>query len=126
MIGNPRMNHLDKDAVRLIAAATSTEITIPEENEEINMCKAIEEMKIYYREEGRAEERAHMSKAFEEMKTQCREEGRAEGKTEGALVAARKMFRNGAVYDFVRACTDQVVSDQMLHEMEHSLQLENA
>ncbi len=149
VIGNPRMNHLDKDAVRLIAAATSTEITIPEENEEINMCKAIEEMKIYYREEGRAEERAHMSKAFEEMKTQCREEGRAEerahmskafeemktqcreegraeGKTEGALVAARKMFRNGAVYDFVRACTDQVVSDQMLHEMEHSLQLENA
>ncbi len=213
VIGNPRMNHLDKDAAQLIAVATSTEINISEESEEINMCKAIEDMKIYYKEEGRAEERARMSKAFEEIRTQCLEEGRAEerahmskafeeirtqcleegraeerahmskafeeirtqcleegraeerahmskafeeirtqcleegraeerarmskafeemkthckkeGKIDGILATARRMFENGMVYDLVRACTDQVVSDQMLREMEHSLQLEN-
>ncbi len=93
---NPRMNHLDADAARLIAATTKTEISIPEESEEINMCKAIDDMKRISREEGRAEER---------------------------IITARRMFENGIVYDVVRACTDQLVQDETLREIQASVLL---
>ena len=91
---NTRMNHLDTDAARLIAATTKTEIVIPEESEEIDMCKAIDDMKRISREEGKAEER---------------------------ILTARRMFENGAAYDFVRACTDLLVKDQTLREIQASV-----
>ena len=122
---NTRMNHLDTDAARLIAATTKTEIVIPKESEEIDMCKAIDDMKRISREEGRAEERANMCKAIDDMKRISRAEGRAEGKAEGKaeerILTARRMFENGAAYDFVRACTDLLVKDQTLREIQASV-----
>ena len=122
---NARMNHLDTDAARLIAATTKTEIVIPKESEEIDMCKAIDDMKRISREEGRAEERANMCKAIDDMKRISRAEGRAEGKAEGKaeerILTARRMFENGAAYDFVRACTDLLVKDQTLREIQASV-----
>ena len=43
---------METDAVRVIRAVTNTPVEIPEEKEEVNMCKAIEEMMEDSRQEG--------------------------------------------------------------------------
>ena len=92
---NSRLKHLDADAARLITAVTKTELSFQENVQEVNMCKAIDDMKRH-----------------------SREEGIAEGRTEGMLAAARKMFENGLSFDMVRECTDGSVSDQILRDIE--------
>ena len=42
-------------------------------------------------------------------------------RAEERINTARRMFENGIVYDIVRACTDQLVSDQTLHEIQSSV-----
>ena len=51
---NPRMT-MEADAVRVIRTVTNTPVEIQEEAEEVNMCKAIEEMMEDSRQEGRKE-----------------------------------------------------------------------
>ena len=48
---NPRMT-MEADAVRVIRTVTNTPVEIQEEAEEVNMCKAIEEMMEDSRQEG--------------------------------------------------------------------------
>lgn len=43
---------METDAVRVIRAVTNTPVEIPEEKEEVNMCKAIEDMMEDSRQEG--------------------------------------------------------------------------
>ena len=50
---NPRMT-MEADAVRVIRTVTNTPVEIQEEAEEVNMCKAIEEMMEDSRQEGEA------------------------------------------------------------------------
>ena len=50
---NPRMR-LDADAARVIRTVTNTPVEIREEEEEVDMCKAIEEMMEDSRQEGEA------------------------------------------------------------------------
>ena len=57
---------MEADAVRVIRTVTNTPVEIQEEAEEVNMCKAIEEMMEDSRQEGR-------------------QEGRKEGEVSGAL-----------------------------------------
>ena len=51
---NPRMR-LDADAARVIRTVTNTPVEIREEEEEVDMCKAIEEMMEDSRQEGMLE-----------------------------------------------------------------------
>ena len=55
---------MSKDSVELLNAVTKTEIIVNEEDGEINMCIAIEDMKKEARLEGMAEERKNMCKAI--------------------------------------------------------------
>ena len=66
---NPRMT-MEADAVRVIRTVTNTPVEIQKEAEEVNMCKAIEEMMEDSRQEGRKE---------------GQKEGRKEGEMSGAL-----------------------------------------
>ncbi|MFI3202169.1 MAG: Rpn family recombination-promoting nuclease/putative transposase, partial [Eubacteriales bacterium] len=51
--GNERYKHLEREAVMVINSVTKSNIPLKEEEEEINMCQALEEMKEDAREEGR-------------------------------------------------------------------------
>ena len=76
------------DTAMLIKCCADVDIRVKEEEEETNMCKAIEDMKEDAREEGRQEmqkelekerrEKQKMCKAIEDMKEDAREEGRQE------------------------------------------------
>lgn len=78
---NPRMT-LERNAARVIQAITKVTIDISEETEEIDMCKAIEDMMQDSREKGRAE---------------GKEEGKAEGRTEGILFTLTGLVRDGVL-----------------------------
>ena len=96
--GNSRMNELDADAARLIMEVTKTKLDIAKESKEVDMCKAIDDMKRH-----------------------SREAGKEEGREEGMISTARKMFENGLSLEFVRKCTDQLVSDQCLLDLQNSV-----
>lgn len=79
MKDNPRMK-METNVARVIRAMTNINIDIPEEAEEVDMCKAIEDM---------IEERS------EERERKGREEGRTEGREEGAVIMLVGLVRDG-------------------------------
>ncbi len=53
------MKNLERDAIAVIAETTNTRITVPDEQEENgDMCKGIEELMEWSKEEGKAEGKA--------------------------------------------------------------------
>ena len=64
---------MDRDSANLINAVTSSKLTYPEEEDEIDMCKAIEDMRS-------------------EAEAKGREEGRAEGNTERILTDLKNVM----------------------------------
>lgn len=78
---NPRML-MEVSAARVIKTITNTPIVIPEEEERIDMCKAIEDM---------------ISDSKAEGKKEGRKEGRKEGKKEGALITLAGLVRDGVL-----------------------------
>ena len=78
---NTRMM-LEINAARVIQAITNITLDLSEEVEEVDMCKAIDDMMQDSREEGRAEGIA---------------EGRAKGKAEGILFALTGLVRDGVL-----------------------------
>ena len=85
LIQDPHFEHLDRSAAMVISACTHTELNIKEDEEAVNMCQAIEDMKRDSREAGVAEGRA---------------EGRAEGKEEGKIIQARAIAERLAARGF--------------------------
>lgn len=76
---NSRMT-LEINAARVIQAITKVTIDLSEETEDVDMCKAIEDMMQDSRAEGKAEGLV---------------EGKAEGRTEGILLALTGLVRDG-------------------------------
>ena len=76
------------NAARVIQAVTKVTIDLSEETEEVDMCKAIEDMMQDSRAEGLAE---GMEKGMEKGKA----EGLVEGKAEGILFALTSLVRDG-------------------------------
>ena len=76
-------------SANLINAVTNSKLTYPEEGDEIDMCKAIDDMRADAKaegiEEGRAEGRA-------ERIEEGRAEGRAEGKTESLVSSIKNVM----------------------------------
>jgi predicted transposase YdaD len=68
---------MERDSANLINIVTNSNLTYPEEGDEINMCKAIEDMRAEAKAKGRAE---------------GREEGRAEGNTERILTDLKNVM----------------------------------
>ena len=68
-----RYRRMDRDSANLINAVTSSKLTYPEEEDEIDMCKAIEDMRS-------------------EAEAKGREEGRAEGNTERILTDLKNVM----------------------------------
>ena len=84
---NTRMT-VEINAARVIQAVTKVTIDLSEETEEVDMCKAIEDMMQDSRAEGLAE---GMEKGMEKGKA----EGLVEGKAEGILFALTSLVRDG-------------------------------
>ena len=74
---DPRYSRMERDSANLINIVTNSNLTYPEEGDEINMCKAIEDMRAEAKAKGRAE---------------GREEGRAEGNTERILTDLKNVM----------------------------------
>ena len=72
-----RYRRMDRDSANLINVVTSSKLTYPEEEDEIDMCKAIEDMRFEAEAKGRAK---------------GREEGRAEGNTERILTDLKNVM----------------------------------
>ena len=80
---NPRMR-LQTEAARVIQTITNTPMKIPEGEEEVDMCEAIEAMIRESTEKGKAEGRAEgRAEGKAEGRAEGKAEGRAEGKVEG-------------------------------------------
>ena len=75
---DPRFLSVEQKASQVIKIMTGSEFKIDEKEEEVNMCKALEDLKEEGREEGRKE---------------GREEGRKEGRQAGIKSAERKFVR---------------------------------
>lgn len=86
---NTRMT-LEINAARVIQAITKVTIDLSEETEEVDMCKAIEDMMQDSRAEGLAE-------GMEKGKAEGLVEGKAEGRTEGILFALTSLVRDGVL-----------------------------
>lgn len=78
---NTRMT-VERNAARVIQAITKITIDLSEETEEVDMCKAIDDMMQESRAEGKAEGIA---------------EGKAEGRTEGILFTLTSLVRDGVL-----------------------------
>lgn len=76
-----RYRRMDRDSANLINVVTSSKLTYPEEEDEIDMCKAIEDMRFEAEAKGRAKGRE-----------EGREEGRAEGNTERILTDLKNVM----------------------------------
>ncbi len=74
---NPRML-MEVSAARVIKTITNTPIVIPEEEERIDMCKAIEDM-------------------ISDSKAEGKKEGKKEGRKEGALITLAGLVRDGVL-----------------------------
>ena len=68
-----RYSRMDRDSANLINAVTNSKLTYPEEGDEIDMCKAIDDMRADAKAEGI-------------------EEGRAEGKTESLVSSIKNVM----------------------------------
>ena len=82
---DPRYSRMERDSANLINIVTNSNLTYPEKGDEINMCKAIEDMRAEAKAKGRAEGR-------EEGRAEGREEGRAEGNTERILTDLKNVM----------------------------------
>ena len=80
-----------KDAVRVIQAVTGTKLQIEEEGGDVDMCKAIEDMKRDERREGKREGRREGRK---EGRREGRKEGRREGLEETTVSNLRSLMKN--------------------------------
>ncbi len=90
---------------------------VEQEIQKIKLDVQIKESFMYFEDKLRDERQ----RARTEGLAEGRAEGRAEGHAEGIAETARKMFQNGATYNFVRSCTDEQITDQMLHEIQDSV-----
>ena len=82
---DPRYSRMDRDSANLINAVTNSKLTYPEEGDEIDMCKAIDDMRADAKAEGIEEGRA-------EGRAVGIEEGRAEGKTESLVSSIKNVM----------------------------------
>ena len=80
-----RYSRMDRDSANLINAVTNSKLTYPEEGDEIDMCKAIDDMRADAKAEGIEEGRA-------EGRAVGIEEGRAEGKTESLVSSIKNVM----------------------------------
>ena len=80
---NPRMR-IETEAARVISTVTNTPMKIPEGEEEVDMCEAIEAMMREREEKGKAEGKAEGIA-----------EGIAEGKTEGMVEILANLVKDG-------------------------------
>ena len=90
---NSRMT-LEINAARVIQAITKVTIDLSEETEDVDMCKAIEDMMQDSRAEGMAE---GIAKGLAEGKAEGLIKGKAEGRTEGILFALTGLVRDGVL-----------------------------
>ena len=72
---------LDREAVMVLKETANAKINITENEEVVDMCKALEDMKKIAFENGRRS----MAPALEDMKKIAKQEGKAEGKVEGKM-----------------------------------------
>ena len=82
---DPRYSRMDRDSANLINAVTNSKLTYPEEGDEIDMCKAIDDMRADAKAEGIEEGRA-------EGRAVGIEEGRVEGKTESLVSSIKNVM----------------------------------
>ena len=85
---------LEINAARVIQAITKVTIDLSEETEDVDMCKAIEDMMQDSRAEGMAE---GIAKGLAEGKAEGLVKGKAEGRTEGILFALTGLVRDGVL-----------------------------
>ena len=85
---------LETNAARVIQAITKVTIDLSEETEDVDMCKAIEDMMQDSRAEGMAE---GIAKGLAEGKAEGLVKGKAEGRTEGILFALTGLVRDGVL-----------------------------
>ena len=85
---------LEINAARVIQAITNITLDLSEEVEEVDMCKAIDDMMQDSREEGRAE---GIAEGRAKGKAEGKAEGRMEGRMEGILFALTGLVRDGVL-----------------------------
>lgn len=98
---------LDRDTVRLLNEAAGLKIEMKEEEDQINMCQAIEEMKAESKAIGKAEGKI---------------EGKAEGQTEGiqkVITIFNHLYSEGRDSDVRRASADPEYLKELLKEYEN-------
>ena len=107
---------MDADAARVIQTITNTPVKIQEEEEEVDMCKGIEELMEKSRAEGVQMGRAEgvqtgREEGREEGRKEGREEGRKEGRKEGeASGALRKAKETACALAGMGLPTEQIAS----------------
>ena len=102
---DPKYKSLSREAVQTISVCANVDFKIPEEEELIDMCKAIEDMKDDARNEGRIE---------------GRREGHLEGFAESQSQMAMKMLKKNEPVEKIIEYTS--LSDQQVQELAQQMQ----
>ncbi len=95
IVRNNEFERIDNDVVNCINILTDSSLKYDEGEEEINMCKAIKEMREDAKAEGVKEEHERMCKAIKEMREDAKLEGVKEGKLEEKENNIKLMSNNG-------------------------------
>ncbi len=107
--------HLPRDAAELLRTFAKIDMEIEEEEEEVNMCRAIDEMMAEAREEGREAGRRLGEKTGREI---GRKEGRREGRESLVMNMMRNFSRSGVSFEEVSGyISEEDFSKDQLREL---------